>query len=51
MVAYFLGEYSNESYIEPKKNGKKTLELKVKKNKKPEDDKVIIEGNKNSDEI
>jgi ABC-type lipopolysaccharide export system ATPase subunit len=51
MVACFLGEYSNESYIEPKQNGKKTRDLKVNKKKNPEDDKVIIEGSKDTDQI
>jgi len=51
MVAYFLGEYSSESYIEPKVgNFSRNASFKIGKKQDQEED-VIFEGNKNTEEL
>lgn len=51
MVAYFLGEYSSESYIEPKVgNFSRNASFKIGKKNDQEED-VIFEGNKNTEEL
>lgn len=51
MVAYFLGEYSNESYIEPKTGDlSRNVSFRVGKNKN-QDENVIVEGNKKTEEV
>ena len=51
MVAYFLGEYSNESYIEPKTgNLSRNVSFRQGKNTNQEEN-VILEGNKRTEDL
>ena len=51
MVGYFLGEYSNEAYIEPH-TGTASRNTSFKLNKKKDDgDDVLVEGNKKVEEL
>ena len=51
MVAYFLGEYSNESYIEPKTGELSRNASFIAGKNKNQDENVIVEGNKKTEEL